>query len=213
VAGAFSGAIASPAAATHYYAIDNLPGQAFNGDFGSIRSNNFGINAGADFIDNETWVVNTAGTWEETGLDKGIGGYGCANSNAPYFFWADQRPGSGGYHCHQSSYQASYNTEYSFSVIYVGGAQWKLGIGPFGGTSTSAQTNANLIQGGIEMTNQSILTCGSLRDLGWYDANGGSHSGWSDASNGNGYFSADNPPSLYWINTPNWFRDYANESC
>lgn len=212
------GMSAPTALAGDYHGIVVLDGSSFQGASGNDRVNNIGINYSSDFLNNEIWVFNTgATTWEEAGINKGLGGSGCPTLRYPNFFWADGRPpyGPNNYHCHTNGTQASLNTYYGISIKYNGSANWSLNAGGYTGTSTSAQTSANELQAGMEDTNQSILSCGSMSSLAYIDGNGNPVSGWQDASNGQAVVSPynSNPPYAAWVNQPTWERSYANESC
>jgi hypothetical protein len=99
-------------------------------------------------------------------------------------------------------------------VYYLGSGEWQDETGGYAGISTAAQTSATELQGGIEETNTTIDTCGHLTGIGYYDANENAHNGWSDSSNGNGYFrDPQQPPSIAWDTTPSALRDWGNESC
>lgn len=94
-------------------------------------------------------------------------------------------------------------------IWYVGSNEWDTSIGGWGGTSTNNTMLAHTIVTGTEETGtQSATSCSAQENLGWWDENQNFHSGWSDASNGNAFLSVSNPPGAYWVNQPNWVRDY-----
>ncbi len=208
-------ALASPASAcsvsSHCYGIVYLPGSSFLGADADDRVNNIGISPGTDFENNEVWVINGS-YWEEAGISKGIGQGGCSEHDSATFFWADNRPNGGGYHCHLGG-GASANTDYFVGISYNGSASWSIQSGSLTGTSTGGITSGSELEGGVEMTNASIDTCTSLSNLGYLNGSGSSVSGWSDSSNGNASISQAEPPYTYWVSSPTWERTYANESC
>lgn len=204
------------ASSGHDYAEDNLYGSSFLGATAQIRSNDFSIpNIRSNFVDNEMWVANDEqDTWEEAGIAEGEGGGGCASSTTPHSFWADMRPGSGGYHCHQGGNTTPLGLAQPVNIEYQGGGVWFLNSGGYSGFSKNAQTSADLLQGGIEATEDSVKTCGSLGALGYYNRSGLVH-GWADSSHGNGFFNTPMPRGFgaAWGRSPTWFRDWANEKC
>jgi hypothetical protein len=194
--------------------VAQLQGSSFTGTDVTIRSNYLTVpNLSTDFANNDNWVVDSTSVnyWIEAGIIHGT--YCCNNYAAsPSFFWADSRPNGGGFHSHQGG-GASLNTYYDDFIYYQGGGNWYVDVGGFTGNSLSNITTAKFIETGTEVTVQSATVCSSQSHLSYYDQNGLSHSGWSDATHGNATLFQSRPPYAYWGSIPNWLRDYDNTSC
>jgi hypothetical protein len=85
-------------------------------------------NRNTDFANYEAWMdtndnVPSDFTWVEEGMKAGIGVDG--NNHGFTWFWADQRPGSGGYHEHYGP-GASTGTITNVSFYWLGNGNWNV---------------------------------------------------------------------------------------
>jgi len=173
----------NPCHASHCYATAELivnPPEGFTGIYGTLRSNCIGVpKPKSGFVDNELWIVSGS-HWVEAGITVGsaaIGGF----YPTPVFFWADQRPGKGGYHEHYGR-AATLRQSHSIAIKYTGaGPTWKVS-GAISGTSTlSIASPANFLEGGVESTSFRNTTYGTVTNAGYWDPSGALHPGWSTA--------------------------------
>ena len=215
VLGALLGASPASAATANRYGFAYLYGSYFRGSFLNLRSDALAVGSSStDVVGNLSWVINTNSSplqFIESGLVYGNATYGnCHAIVTPHsFFWADQRP-DGSYNCHPGGAFSQGN--YYGTTIFeraAHGSTWSVGVGPLSGTSYPSLTTANLIETGTEESTSDALSCSSSKDMQWYDSGGTLHSGWHDSSNGDALLYADNPPGIYWVNTPNWLRSYS----
>lgn len=90
-----------------------------------------------DFITNEMWV--TDGTyWTEAGATIGVHNGGGYNTALTYY-WADNRPGTGGYHEHYFAGPVGFNSPVLIKILEStnGSGTWNVTVGANSGTSTS----------------------------------------------------------------------------
>jgi hypothetical protein len=160
------------------------------------------------FIDNEMWVVKN-GYWVETGLTYG-NPWGANND----FFWADNRPGYG-YAQHRylhANWQD--NTYYAADIHWVSGGTWEVGVGPYTGNKSTSnfEAPAYSIETGTEVASTSPHTYGSSSSMGYYDLNGGFHSGWASRT-GHAALYWSGGPYVTWVSAYNWIRDGIGAEC
>lgn len=108
----------------HCYGIARMT-RTTHGGTTDLRVTCLGVsNVNTQFVTQEFWVhtgASSSNNWVEQGMTIGT------PRSSRSWFWADSRPGSGGYHEHYPSHSASLNTTYIVTISYAGKA----------GTSTS----------------------------------------------------------------------------
>lgn len=168
----------------------------------------WGCLCGSEFIINNSWVASQdLNYWVEAGIGS-AGVPDCPGSPfvEPTFFWADNRPNGGGFHCHDNGDTASLGTEYFDKIKYQGGGEWTGSVGPLSVDSTSNITSAGFIEAGTETTTQTdTVGCSRQRHLVWWGAQDVEHSGWDNAS-----LTESQPPHAIWVNQPFYVRDWTN---
>lgn len=106
-----------------------------------------------EFTTNEMWVGN--GTyWTEAGATIGVHNGGGYNTALTYY-WADMRPGTGGYHEHYFAGPVGFKSPVLIKILESsnGSGTWNVTLGANSGTSTSnAKGPTTYADAGIEST-------------------------------------------------------------
>lgn len=133
-----------------------------------------------DFITNEMWV--TDGTyWTEAGAMIGIhdgGGY----STALTYFWAENLPGTGGYHEHYFAGPVGFKAPVLIKILESssGSGTWNVTIGANSGTSTSNILGPTTYAvAGIEATTASGHVYAQDTSLSYYNTSRTSTGTWA----------------------------------
>jgi hypothetical protein len=169
----------------------------------------------SEILTNEMWVSSDASAsyWTEVGITVGPhngGGY----SNSPTYFWADKRPGTGGYHDHFFAGPVPLNTYVNADIIETsnGSGSWAVSIGGNSSTSTSnfAGPSRRLVTG-TESTTDSGHTYGSSTNMSYYSLTRTKVAGWNSASAGGAVL--DGLLTRQWANQYNWLSDGQGATC
>ena len=199
---------ASPALAAtcnpHCYGIARMT-RATHGGTTNLRVTCLGVsNVNTQFVTQEFWVhtgASSSNTWVEQGMTIGT------PRSARSWFWADSRPGSGGYHEHYPSHSASLNTTYIMTISYAGSNSWNVyehGGSPLG-VSTANNSSSPFVTVGEEITDTTAQGAAVHSSLYYKDTADAFHQGWPGA-----VISGHNPPTAQWISTNNSMRAYSN---
>jgi len=170
-------------------------------------------NNATDFVTNEAWFVQGS-YWVEAGITIG------EESNGNYLtrtepFWADQRPGNGGYHEHYG-FGAYSLQSYTSIIIWKTVSSGQIDIYEDGaslGSSTSNFTgSATQLLAGNETTTTTAHTFGSVSAMQWRDLSYTWHTNWHSATGAT--LPAPNAP-LYstWMTQYSWMRSGAGAAC
>jgi hypothetical protein len=155
-----------------------------------------GASTSSNFVTEEMWLLtnNSSGAyWVELGM-----AYGAPQGSTRYFFWADNRPNGGGYHEHDLSIAANFNTTYDDYITWVGNNSWQVRRdGTTLGTSTSNPGPSHRAHAGEELTANTGAAAAITQFLYKQTSSGGIWTNnWPGAS-----VSTDNPPYGGWISS------------
>jgi hypothetical protein len=161
-------------------------------------------NTTSNFVTEEMWLATDGSTgnyWVEAGM-----AYGYPKGATRYWFWADKRPGTGGYHEHDLTISANLNTTYGNDITWAGNNSWQITRnGTLLGTSTSNPGPSIYEQAGEEMIDDAAQAAATHDNLTYQDTSGNWHSGWSGAG-----IYQDQPPYAAWTNAYHDMEAYSN---
>jgi hypothetical protein len=164
-------------------------------------------------------VIDSSNGFIQAGIYSGnVNGGDCDIDATPsaQFFWSDDRPNGGGYHCYTTSSPVAFGQNYGTTLYYRGGGTWSVGVGPLYGTSTSSITGSTQLETGTGESDQSSLSCSASDNMVYYPPGGGTHEGWSKTGNGGGWQQS-KPPYAAWVDPwptsvpgNTWVRHYTS---
>ena len=207
---------ASANASANYYALLSSNtisnGDADDGMFTNIQTNILHATCNIfvhDFVDHEMWYATDMNQhWVEVGFTDGSSYGGACESDQA--FWADSRPGGGGYHEHYYSITVDWNNWEALQITADGSCQWDVQAGGWDlGISTwNCPGSARGLTAGIEITSQSS---GSVKGflVGWWEQNGSGQ--WNPNWDGQSMFSW-NPPYMQQVGSQLETEEVLNES-
>ena len=200
-------------ASAHYYAETQASSyfSANNGAYVVLQSDILSStcnNNSKNFVNHEMWywVDPNASTWVEVGVKDGVNVSN--NCMSHQVFWADERPGGGGYHEHYPNVGWSLGSGYAHEVINAGSTcSWTVYFGGVNlGTSTnncpgSGDPNNRLMTAGIETTSQSV---GNVRGWEW---------GFNEDSPTQGWIGCGWDGNFIWDNAPPYIQTISSGFC
>ena len=191
----------------------------FHGAATNLRINCMSVgDVTSQVLTNELWVTNAdASLFIEAGIILGAhyaGGY----NSTPQFFWADWRPGSGGFHQHFYTNTVAVNTYYSVDIQYRSDTVWDIHIGGtlISGTGWPEFSGPSQgLESGNESSTSSAHTFGSTGggdSLLWKGTGDTWVQGWSGTSSSS-VIAADSPMYAYWLDPYLWLDSGAGATC